>query len=105
MVKSMDCQSLIRTISNSIGTVSSSKKRLESGFINDYLWMSFFEFYIFSFAHHLSIQLFYMRVRMRGSGCFLRFPRVTLAPEGRSSREAIGSTLRGVLQNLKTEFL
>ena len=74
MVKSMDCQSLIRTISNSIGTVSSSKKRLESGFTNDYLWMSFFEFYIFSFAHHVSIQLFYVRVRMRGSGLLFASP-------------------------------
>ena len=36
-----------------------------------------------------------------GVDCFLRVPRVTLAPEGRSSREANGSTLRGVLQNLK----
>lgn len=31
----------------------------------------------------------------------LRVSRVRLAPEGRSSRDAIGSTLRGVLQNLK----
>lgn len=36
-----------------------------------------------------------------GVDCFLRVPRVTLAPEGRSSREAKGSNLRGVLQNLK----
>ena len=31
----------------------------------------------------------------------LRVPRVRLAPEGRSCRDVIGSTLRGVLQNLK----
>ena len=39
-----------------------------------------------------------------GVDCFLRVPRVTLAPEGRSSREAKGSTLRGVLQNVIDRF-
>lgn len=39
-----------------------------------------------------------------GVDCFLPVPRVTLAPEGRSSREAKGITLRSVLQNLKDRF-
>jgi len=36
---------------NSIGTVSSSKKQLDKGFINDYLRVSFFEFYFIKRGH------------------------------------------------------